>query len=170
MTRYKDLTIDAKTGRKQPWQRRCLNRTFVLFTEHQIQSVVERTSQKLESIYKNITAVSKEVQKQLNQTVQDVSVFLTSYSCFKALGIFLASKISNIKVDALSEGSSLKSFKEEVLPYLVSIAESAVRSAESQGPDIAQDIIKCIKDKTSAADSTSTAQWFHCPFSLLSII
>jgi hypothetical protein len=70
----------------------------------------------------------------------------------------LASKISNIKVDALSEGSSLKSFKEEVLPYLVSIAESAVRSAESQGPDIAQDIIKCIKDKTSAADSTSTAQ------------
>jgi hypothetical protein len=129
-----------------------------LFAESQIQTKAEAERQNLESTYGNIKAIGKKIEELLNQTAQDTSACLLSLKCVASLSASVVPQIVDISYDVLSETASLQSFKDDVLPDLTSLVASLEQSAQSPASDIAQQTIKCINDKTSGADTTSTAQ------------
>lgn len=128
------------------------------FAESEIQTKVGAERQTLQSVLDNIKAAGKEIEKLLDQTAQDTVTCFISLKCIADLSASVVPKISDISSDVVSEAAILQSLKDDVLPDLASFIASIDQSVESQALDIAQQIIECVNDKTSGADSTSTAQ------------
>lgn len=124
----------------------------------QIKNAFGADRKKIEAAINHIKAIGEKVQDLVIQTARNSTQCLISLDCITVLGSHIVPIIYDINEELVSEAANLQSIKEDLLPVVTNTASSIVQSALSQAADIAQDIVKCLKDKISADDSTSTAQ------------
>lgn len=132
--------------------------TPLLFTVSQLNNSFGADGKKIEDTVNHVKAIGEKVQDLVTQTARNATQCLISLDCITRLGAHIVPIIYDISEEIASEAANLQSFKEDVLPVVNNTASSIVQSALSQAADIAQDTVKCLKDKISADDSTSTAQ------------
>jgi hypothetical protein len=105
----------------------------------------------------HIKGIGEKIQGLLIQTARNSTQCLISLDCITRLAYGVVSIISDISDEVASEAANLQSLDKDVLPELANTVSSFVQSAQSQAADIAQDTVRCINDKISAADSTPSA-------------
>lgn len=124
----------------------------------QIENSFGADGKRIEATVSRFKAIGEKVQDLAIQTARNSTQCLISLDCITRLGSYIVPIIYDINEEIVSEVANLQSFKEDVLPVVTNAASSIVQSALSQAADIAQDIVKCLRDKSSADNSTSSAQ------------